>query len=195
MGLSNKSGFYKQTNKQKTPKNKIKKGCTPKQINGNYKDRHLCSIITIGKKAPLLYRLDWIASAMSTLWRLIPIGNIVLLSSDSFLANFHQISTWKIWFQPIQSIFQGQKNPNSPDFEGKKIQIANFLMISSSRVTKNIERRIMLFLIPTLISSMYQIWLKYFPDDGYFGYITKSLNETLLLGHLVLNEYILIWKG
>jgi hypothetical protein len=58
MGLSNKSGFYKQTNKQKTPKNKIKKGCTPKQINGNYKDRHLCSIITIGKKAPLLYCLD-----------------------------------------------------------------------------------------------------------------------------------------
>jgi hypothetical protein len=50
----------------------------------------------------------------------------------------------------------------------------------------------MFFLIPTLISSMYQIWLKYFPDDGYFGYITKSLNETLLLGHLVLNEYILI---
>jgi hypothetical protein len=26
----------------------------PQQINGNYKDRYLCSIITIGKKAPLL---------------------------------------------------------------------------------------------------------------------------------------------
>jgi hypothetical protein len=52
MGLANKSGFYKQT---KPPKKKKKKnGCTPQQINGNYKDRYLCSIITIGKKAPLL---------------------------------------------------------------------------------------------------------------------------------------------
>jgi hypothetical protein len=43
MGLANKSGFYKQ-NKQNPPqKNLIKKGCTPQQINGNYKDRYLCS--------------------------------------------------------------------------------------------------------------------------------------------------------
>jgi hypothetical protein len=55
-GLANKSGFYKQTNKQTKPPQKklIKKGCTPQQINGNYKDSYLCSIITIGKKAPLL---------------------------------------------------------------------------------------------------------------------------------------------
>jgi hypothetical protein len=51
-GLANKSGFYKQT--KPPPKKLIKKGCTPQQINGNYKDRYLCSIITIGKKAPLL---------------------------------------------------------------------------------------------------------------------------------------------
>jgi hypothetical protein len=54
MGLANKSGFYKQTNKQNPQKKLIKTGCTPQQINGNYKDRYLCSIITIGKKAPLL---------------------------------------------------------------------------------------------------------------------------------------------
>jgi hypothetical protein len=37
-----KVAFTNKTNK--TPqKNLIKKGCTPQQINGNYKDRYLCS--------------------------------------------------------------------------------------------------------------------------------------------------------
>jgi hypothetical protein len=33
------------------------------------------------------------------------------------LAKFHQISTYKIWFQSMQRISHGKNGPNSPDFE------------------------------------------------------------------------------
>jgi len=34
-----------------------------------------------------------------------------------FLMKFHQISSWKIWFQPMQRIFLGKNDPNSSDFK------------------------------------------------------------------------------
>jgi len=34
-------------------------------------------------------------------------------------ANFGEILTWKIWFQPMQRIFHWKKDPNLPDFYDK----------------------------------------------------------------------------
>ncbi len=51
------------------------------------------------------------------------------------LANFRQIPTWKIWFQPIGRIFHEKYGPNLPDFEEKKFyQSPDFQYIA-----KNVE--------------------------------------------------------
>jgi hypothetical protein len=45
---------------------------------------------------------------------------LVLFYNDTMfivLVNFHQISTWKIWFWPTQKVFHGKNDPNSPNFE------------------------------------------------------------------------------
>ncbi len=34
-----------------------------------------------------------------------------------FWVKYCQISTWKIWFRPIQRILHGKNGPNSPDFQ------------------------------------------------------------------------------
>ncbi len=44
-----------------------------------------------------------------------------------FLANFRKNSTSKMWFQPIQRIFQGKNGPNLPNFKKlKKFQLPDF---------------------------------------------------------------------
>lgn len=74
---------------------------------------------------------------------------------------FCQISTWKIWFQPIERIFQG-KIPQIPKIFCNKFQY----------VAKNVEDFLFYFLLSYLVCS--PIWLNYFLDDHHFDYITKS---------------------
>jgi len=72
-----------------------------------------------------------------------------------------------------------KNDPNSPDFESN--QNLQIFMMSSSRPRIAQEYRRFLsffFLLSYLVCS--QIWLNYFLDDYHFGYITKSLKETLV---------------
>jgi hypothetical protein len=49
------------------------------------------------------------------------------------VANFGQISTWKIWFQLTQRICHGKKWPKFARFRKKKISNHQIFIISSSR--------------------------------------------------------------
>jgi hypothetical protein len=42
------------------------------------------------------------------------------------LVNFHQISTWKIWFRPLQRIFHGKMDPNFARFPQKQFKLLDF---------------------------------------------------------------------
>jgi len=55
--------------------------------------------------------------------------------------NFRQISTWKIWFRPIQKkdIFMEKNGPHSWDFKLKNFQIFTEFFDNFQKVAKNIE--------------------------------------------------------
>ncbi len=67
----------------------------------------------------------WVPNACASLWS---------APKNKFgMWNFAKFCTWKIWIQPIQSTFHGEKkNPNSSNFEEKNFKLPNF-MISSNR--------------------------------------------------------------
>ncbi len=44
----------------------------------------------------------------------------------SFFVKFCHISTWKVWFWPIQRIFHGKNGPNLPDFKKIKSESPEF---------------------------------------------------------------------
>ncbi len=66
--------------------------------------------------------------------------------------------------------------PNSPDFVIQKFEIARVLRWLPEGSQE--DRRILCFFLPSYLLCS-QIWLNYFLDDYHFGYITKSLKETL----------------
>jgi len=49
-----------------------------------------------------------------------------------FGVKYCQISTWKIWFRPIQRILRGKNGPNSP-ISNRKVPDHQIFMISSTR--------------------------------------------------------------
>jgi len=120
-----------------------------------------------------------------------------LLFGPTFLllANFHQIPTWKIWFQPIERIFHERNSPNLPDFEKKILPIARFSLLVPVHSQKC--WRILIFSY-FHISTCGQIWLNHFGDDSHLGYITKLKKETLVSPELIdpqINNILLMICG
>jgi hypothetical protein len=94
---------------------------------------------------------------MSTLWRVIPNWNIVLLSNDSLTGKFSPSFDLKNMISTYTKHFSRKKKPKFARFRRKKKKKnpnRQFFNDKFQQVTKNIERRILLFLIPTLISSL-----------------------------------------
>jgi len=94
------------------------------------------------------------------------------LSSVFLGVKFHPISTWKIWFQPIQRIFHENVDPNSANFEVMFFQIANFY--DKFNRQPKIFLKYIFFLLSYLVCS--QIYLNHLMDDCHFNYITKLEN-------------------
>ncbi len=98
--------------------------------------------------------------------------------TGEFLPNF---KLKKYDFNLYKGFFSWEKIicPNSPDFEFlKKIPNCKSLIITSTNVAKNIEGFLFLILKPSYLLCS-QIWINYLLGDHHFGYITKSLKETL----------------
>jgi hypothetical protein len=85
-----------------------------------------------------------------------------------FWAKFCQILTWKIWFRPIQRIFNAKNGPNSPDLEANKFQIAWYFYGEFQLV---VIRILGFFFFSHQVWG--QIWLKPLMGDRHFSYITK----------------------
>ncbi len=108
--------------------------------------------------------------------------NETLKSVFLLLANFRQILTWKIWFWQVQRIFHEKKKTQIcgdwfwRDFFFKLQEFCDKFQY----VAKNIEgfkkkkKKELSYLLYR------QIWLNYFLKDCHFGYLTKSLEETLV---------------
>jgi len=74
--------------------------------------------------------------------------------------------------------FAWEKWPKFRRFGIKKFQPVSY--VNFQKVTNNIER---FCFLSTFTSNKFfysKIWLNYFLDDYHFGYITKSLKETLV---------------
>jgi hypothetical protein len=75
-----------------------------------------------------------------------------------------------------------KKDPNLPDFEGFFFFFSSNSQIFNDNFEESSQEygRILyfIFLLSYLVYS--QIWLNCFLDDHHFGYITKSLKETLV---------------
>jgi hypothetical protein len=95
--------------------------------------------------------------------------------SGEVLPNFYL----KIRISTYTKVFQGKKRPKFTRFwKEKKIRSPD-CYDKFQEVAKNIEgSRFFFFLISYLGYS--KIWLNYFLDDCHFGYITKSIKETLV---------------
>ncbi len=79
---------------------------------------------------------------------------------------------------PIQRIFLGKNDPNSPDSKAKKPKSPDFCD-KFQWVAKNIEG---FWFFSTFTSSMYsQIWLNHFMCDHHFSYITSETITTIII--------------
>jgi hypothetical protein len=99
---------------------------------------------------------------------------------QSSVVNFHQNSTWKIWFWPIQRISHGKNGPNLPDFGEKKGSFPDHqIFFDNFQVSSQENRSILVFFSFFLVSYLVysQIWLTHLMDDHHFSNITELIEK------------------